>query len=152
MKKLQKLSKFFRSHMTGIRIAFSLYLGFYFYKSGTGRLFKYTYIFDGAWSQLQYVGSLVAACRIQFPDQGWNPGPLHWQHGVLTTGPPDKTLVTETEAEDLSWVSTACSHHLPWLRFPVREDRTLSHTRCFFHGAQNIDVQLSKDAPSILYV
>lgn len=35
MKKLQKLSKFFRSHMTGICIAFSLYLGFYFYKSET---------------------------------------------------------------------------------------------------------------------
>ena len=34
---------------------------------------------------------LVAACGIQFPDQGWNPGPLHWEHGVLATGPPEKS-------------------------------------------------------------
>ena len=37
-------------------------------------------------SLLWHVGSLVAArellvvtCGIQFPDQGWNPGPLHWE-------------------------------------------------------------------------
>ena len=41
----------------------------------------------GMWtSQLQHV------CRIQFPDQGSNPGPLHWEHGVLPTGPPGKSL------------------------------------------------------------
>ena len=45
--------------------------------------------------QLPPVGSLVAACRllvaacgIQFPDQGSNPGPPAMEHGVLTTGPP----------------------------------------------------------------
>ena len=26
-----------------------------------------------------------------FPDKGWNPGPLHWEHGVLATGPPGKS-------------------------------------------------------------
>ena len=26
-----------------------------------------------------------------FPTQGSNPGPLHWEHGVLTTGPPGKS-------------------------------------------------------------
>ena len=31
---------------------------------------------------------LVAACGILFSDQGWNPGPLDWEHGVLATGPP----------------------------------------------------------------
>ena len=36
---------------------------------------------------------LVAACRIQFPDQGWNPGPLHWKRRVLTTGPWGKSLL-----------------------------------------------------------
>ena len=25
------------------------------------------------------------------PDQGSNPGPLHWERGVLTTGPPGKS-------------------------------------------------------------
>ena len=33
----------------------------------------------------------VVACGIQFPDQGLNLGPLHWEHGVLATGPPGKT-------------------------------------------------------------
>ena len=65
-------------------------------------------------SQLRQVGSLVAAggllscglwapqlwhansqlrhaCGIQFPDQGSNPGLLHWEHGVLSTAPPGKS-------------------------------------------------------------
>ena len=29
----------------------------------------------------------VATCGIQFPDQGSHPGRLHWQRGVLATGP-----------------------------------------------------------------
>ena len=33
------------------------------------------------------------ACGIQFPDQGSNLGPLHWEHGVLATGPLRKSLV-----------------------------------------------------------
>ena len=32
-----------------------------------------------------YVGS-------QLPDQGLNPHPLHWEHSVLATGPPGKSL------------------------------------------------------------
>ena len=35
---------------------------------------------------------LVEMCKIQFPDQGLNPGPLYWKHGVLDTGPPGKSL------------------------------------------------------------
>ena len=35
---------------------------------------------------------LVAACRIYFPDQGSNPGRVHWEHGVLATGPQGKSL------------------------------------------------------------
>ena len=34
----------------------------------------------------------VAASGIWFPDQGSNPGPLHWEHRVLATGPPGKSL------------------------------------------------------------
>ena len=34
---------------------------------------------------------LVAACGIKFLDQGLNPGRLHWEHGVLATGPPGKS-------------------------------------------------------------
>ena len=36
---------------------------------------------------------LVAVCEIQFlSDQGWNPGPLHWELRVAT-GPPGKALL-----------------------------------------------------------
>ena len=34
----------------------------------------------------------VAACGIQFPDQGSNPGLLHWECRVLAMGPPGKSL------------------------------------------------------------
>ena len=35
---------------------------------------------------------LVAACGIWFPDHGSNLGPLYWEHGILATGPPEKSL------------------------------------------------------------
>ena len=38
-------------------------------------------------SLLQHAGSL----GIYFPYQGLNPGPLHWEHGVLATEPPGKS-------------------------------------------------------------
>ena len=50
-------------------------------------------------SSLWYTGSLVAAwelhvvCGIYFPDQRSNLGPLHWQHRVLTTEPPGRSLL-----------------------------------------------------------
>ena len=34
---------------------------------------------------------LITACGIEFPDQGSNPGFLHWEHGVLATGPAGKS-------------------------------------------------------------
>ena len=33
------------------------------------------------------------ACRTQFPGQGSNLGPLHWECRVLATGPPGKSLI-----------------------------------------------------------
>ena len=35
---------------------------------------------------------LVIACGIYFPDQGSNPGPLHWEHGALAVRPPGQSL------------------------------------------------------------
>ena len=58
---------------------------------------SYFYLFGCTGSQLQHAGSLaaafkhlVAACGIQFPDEGSNPGPLHWKGRVSATGPPGK--------------------------------------------------------------
>ena len=36
--------------------------------------------------------ALHAACKIIIPNQGSNPCPLQWKHGVLTTGWPGKSL------------------------------------------------------------
>ena len=35
---------------------------------------------------------LVTALGILFPEQGLNPGPLHWKHRVLATEPPGKSF------------------------------------------------------------
>ena len=50
-------------------------------------------------ARLQHAGSSVAACEcsiaacgIQSPDQGSNPGSLHWEQGVVAAGPPGKSL------------------------------------------------------------
>ena len=40
----------------------------------------------------KHTGSLVVAWgESQFPGQGLNLGPLHWERGVLATGPPGKS-------------------------------------------------------------
>ena len=63
-------------------------------------IFKKMYISlaTSSLTQLWHLGSFVAAFEllvtahgIQFPDQGWNPGPLHWELRVLATGPPGKS-------------------------------------------------------------
>jgi len=36
----------------------------------------------------------VEACRIYFPDQGWSPGPLPWEHGASAIKPPGKSPVS----------------------------------------------------------
>ena len=41
-------------------------------------------------SSLWHIGSLVAACGIQVPEQWSDPGPMHWEYRVLAAGPPWK--------------------------------------------------------------
>ena len=48
----------------------------------------YVYIYIYIW--LLWI--LVVASGILFPNQGLNPGPLHWRHRVLATGPAGKSL------------------------------------------------------------
>ena len=36
---------------------------------------------------------LAVAWEVEFPAQGSNPGPLHWEHAVLTSGPPGNSLL-----------------------------------------------------------
>ena len=44
----------------------------------------------------------VVACGIQFPDQGWNPGPLLLEHRALATGPTGKSQGTISVQSDLT--------------------------------------------------
>ena len=46
---------------------------------------------------------LVAAHEIQFPDQIWNVGPLHWERGVPATGPAGKSLGHGDQTTRLDW-------------------------------------------------
>ena len=39
----------------------------------------------------------AVACGIQFPHQGSNLVPVHWEHGVSATGPPEKSLCMTLE-------------------------------------------------------
>ena len=47
--------------------------------------------FFDCWVFVWLGGVLVAACGLQFPNQGSNPSPLHWQCGILNNGPPWKS-------------------------------------------------------------
>ena len=38
-------------------------------------------------------------CGTYFLDQGLNPGPLHWEHGILATGPPGKSPLLKLKTE-----------------------------------------------------
>ena len=39
-----------------------------------------------------FLAVLFGMWDLSFPNQGSNPCPLQWEHGVLTTGPPGKSL------------------------------------------------------------
>ena len=48
-----------------------------------------------ATERLNNVNSEAASCGIQLPAQGLNPGPRHWDCGVLATGPPGRPQIRE---------------------------------------------------------
>lgn len=65
--------------------------------------FKFIYLFGCARPLLQHAESsiffagcelLAAAWGIWFPNQGLNPSLLHWELGVLATGPPGKSCLS----------------------------------------------------------
>ena len=62
--------------------------------------------------------------RSHFPEQELNPGPLQWDHGVLATRPPGKSLILFVFTDGTEIVPESCkasdSHftyvslHLTW--------------------------------------
>ena len=67
-------------------------------------------------SQLQHANSqLRHACWNQFSDQGSNPCPLRWEHGVLTTVPPGKSLRYYFKQQLVCMPSSVCTCLCVWL-------------------------------------
>ena len=66
--------------------------------------FKNIYIYLFIW----LCQVLVKSCGIYFPDQGLNPGPLHWELGVLDAGLPEKSL------PPLNFTKTVRGHQSSW--------------------------------------
>ena len=82
--------------------------------------FPQMFIYLGcAASQLQlrmFVAAMWACqlqhtCRIKFPNQGSNPGPLHWGGEILSTGPPGNSLSN-------SFLPFLPSQRKPWSSVP----------------------------------
>ena len=76
------------------------------------------------------------ACRIQFPDQGLNPGPLHREHRVLATGPLGKSQCICFKA-----YFHCCYLSASFYSFPsIEMAKTLPQNFIILHGA-NIPVE-----------
>ena len=51
-----------------------------------------SYFFQSFFFILVFLGYAMHHAGSSFPNQGSKPCPLHWEHEVLTTGPPGKSL------------------------------------------------------------
>ena len=60
--------------------------GMAYYTFKKKKIYIYLNLLMSCWILVEARELLVAACGILFPDQGWNPVLLHWEHGVLATG------------------------------------------------------------------
>ena len=90
-------------------------------------------------SLLEHVGPLVIAwellvvvCGIYFPNQGSNSSLLHWEHGILATGPPGKSH--HPLKGHVLYLSDLPSL-VPWGRKPLVEFLQIhpSSLKCLFH-------------------
>ena len=80
--------------------------------------------------------------RIYFPDQGSNPGPLHWEHGVSATGPQGSSLRASKCSSHVSPVYSSQSTYL----FPPK----LSCVRVGWH-IRNLYKHLRSSLPSKIW-
>ena len=69
---------------------------------------------------------LVVACGSLLPDHGSNPGPLHWEHRVLATGPPGRSPIIGLLKLFLMY-PRICNMHLQLIQ--VHFQITLYHCR-----------------------
>ena len=63
---------------------------------------------DSHWVLVVTRALLVVSCGIWFPDQGSNLGPLHWERGLLATGPAGKPPALCSSSSIATWHSALC--------------------------------------------
>ena len=88
-----------------------------------------------------HVGSLVGAQEFlvtaQFPNEGSNPDPLHWELRVLVTRPPGKSLYTMFKSQNV----TDCNHAVlscVWLFMNQKWQPTPIFLPGKFHGQRSL--------------
>ena len=77
-------SMFYQSSPSALCLAFGAGMCVSSKKAGITRVFLLLFFFGHA---SRHAGSSFSSS----PDKGWNPGPLQWKCGVLTTGLPEKS-------------------------------------------------------------
>ena len=88
MKKKKQLSTF-KFFLVALSLLI-LEMGWYDYLFKKLYIYLYTYLAMLGLS-CKHTGSLAVAWGISAPWPGVEPGPLHWERGVLATGPPGKS-------------------------------------------------------------
>ena len=120
----------------------------------------YTYLFDCSASQLQHVGSsiffknlqhagfLVAACEIQFPDQGSNPDPLQQEPRVLATGPPGKSCKIFLKENDHNYqIQRHQSQTRTQNTILSKADGYVGWTKCFMGTSGDVQLRWLEGGP-----
>ena len=92
----QSTSNFCCISSSGLKFLLFLSVFFFFFFLLSIYLFSYarSYLWPVVWDLWFFIAAcklLVAACGIQFPDQGSNLCPLQREHGILATGPPGES-------------------------------------------------------------
>ena len=75
---------------------------------------------------------LVAECGILFPDKGSNPGPLHWENGVLATGPQRSPFFRYSKCPSLFFWDLYCLYTGMLDGIPQISEPLFIFLYCFF--------------------
>ena len=62
---------------------------------------------------------------LSFPDQGWNPWPLQWKRGVLTTGPPGIPYFSYSKViSSLTTIQSSLHSHIWHVQITLHKTRS----------------------------
>ena len=90
-------------------------------------LFIYSFVYLAPWSLSSACELSVVACGSSFPDQGWNLGPLHGEHRVLASGPPEKSPLVLSLVHLAKGASFTADHAADTVSILNRQQSCLVH-------------------------